>query len=57
VLVRLQQFALELRMRPIVLKSHPFFGVAGSDKMKKDDFLKPLENAAELGELLVEAVT
>ena len=57
VLLRLQQFALELRMRPILLKSPPFLGVAGSDKMEKDDFLKPLENAAELGKLLVEAVT
>ena len=57
VLLRLQQFALELRMRPIVLKSHPFLGVAGSDKMEKDDFLKPLESAAELGKLLVKAIS
>jgi len=57
VLIRLQQFALELRMRPITLKSHPFLGIAGSDKMEKDDFLKPLENATVLGKLLVEAVT
>ena len=53
----LQQFALEMRMRPILIKSHPFLGVAGNDKMEKDDFLKPLENATELGKLLVEACT
>lgn len=56
VLAALQQFALELRMRPITLKSHPFLGVAGTDKMEKDDFLRPLENAEALGKLLVEAL-
>ena len=57
VLVRLQQFVLELRMRPIPLKSYPFLGVAGNDKMEKDDFLKPFQNAETLGKLLVEAIT
>ena len=57
VLAGLQQFALELRMRPITLKSHPFLGVAGTDKMEKDDYLKPLQNAEMLGKLLVEALT
>ena len=57
VLAGLQQFALELRMRPVLLKSHPFLGVAGNDKMEKDDFLRPLENAEALGKLLVEALT
>ena len=57
VLSILQQFALETRMRPALLKSHPFIGVAGSDKMEKDDFLRPLENAEILGKLLVEAIT
>ena len=56
VLVRLQQFALEMRMRPILLKSPPFLGVGGTDKMEKDDFLRPLDNAAELGRLLVDAI-
>ena len=46
-----------MRMKPIPLKSYPFLGIGGSDKMEKDDFLKPLENATELGKLLVEAVT
>jgi len=57
VLVRLQEFALELRMRPIAMKSCPFLGVAGNDKMEKDKFLNPLENAETLGKLLVEAIT
>lgn len=57
ILVSLQQFALEMRMRPIALKSVPFLGVAGNDKMEKDEFLRPLENAETLGKLLVEAIT
>lgn len=57
VLVRLQEFALELRMRPIAMKSCPFLGVAGNDKMEKDNYLRPLENAETLGKLLVEAIT
>lgn len=56
VLAGLQQFALEMRMKPILLKSHPFLGVAGNDKMEKDDFLKPLENAQTLARLIVEAI-
>ena len=57
VLTRLQQFVLELRMKPILLKSYPFLGLAGNEKMEKDKFLNPLENAETLGKLLVEAVT
>ncbi|HUT03138.1 MAG TPA: flavodoxin family protein [bacterium] len=57
VLVRLQEFAFELRMRPVAMKSYPFLGVAGNEKMEKDKFLNPLENAETLGELLVEAIT
>ena len=57
VLVRLQEFALELRMRPIAIKSYPFLGVAANEKMEKDKFLNPLKNAETLGKLLVEAIT
>ena len=38
VLVRLQEFALELRMRPVAMKSYPFLGVAANEKMEKDSF-------------------
>ncbi|MBN1592092.1 MAG: flavodoxin family protein [Candidatus Coatesbacteria bacterium] len=51
----LQQFTLEMRMRPVLLKSQPFYGVAGTDKMEKDEFLKPLESAKEMGRLLVQS--
>ncbi|RLC47691.1 MAG: hypothetical protein DRH70_02785 [Candidatus Coatesbacteria bacterium] len=57
VLERLQEFALGLRMKPVLLKSHPNLGVGCIGDPEKDRYLRPLKNAETLGKLLVEAIT
>ncbi|MEO0098654.1 MAG: flavodoxin family protein [candidate division WOR-3 bacterium] len=55
VLEHLFNFALFLRMRPIIMKSYPYFGVGGKGDVKEDKDLNPIENAKFLGEQLVRA--
>ncbi len=56
VLEHLFNFALSLKMKPITMKSYPYFGVSGKGKVEDDKELNPIENAKVLGELLVKAV-
>uniref|UniRef100_A0A7C3UNY4 Flavodoxin family protein n=1 Tax=candidate division WOR-3 bacterium TaxID=2052148 RepID=A0A7C3UNY4_UNCW3 len=56
VLEELFNFALNLRMNPITLKSYPYLGVGGRGKIKEDKYLNPLKNAKLLGQLLAEAL-
>lgn len=56
VLEHLFSFALSLKMKPVIMKSYPFFGVGGKGKVEEDLDLNPIENARILGELLVKAM-
>jgi multimeric flavodoxin WrbA len=56
VLEHLVNFALSLKMRPVFMKSYPYFGVGGKGKIEEDTGLNPIENAKTLGELLIKAV-
>ena len=55
VLPRLLDFALSLKMRPLMLKDYPYLGVCGRGDLDKDKDWKPLERAEQLGRLVVEA--
>ena len=56
VLEHLLSFALSLKMKPVFMKSYPYYGVAGKGKIDEDEDLKPIENAKILGQLLTRAV-
>lgn len=56
VLEYLLSFALSLKMKPVFMKSYPYYGVAGKGKIDEDEDLKPIENAKILGQLLARAV-
>lgn len=55
VLEHLVNFALSLKMRPVFMKSYPYFGVGGKGRIEEDSDLNPIENAKTLGGLLVKA--
>ncbi|MEO0102789.1 MAG: flavodoxin family protein [candidate division WOR-3 bacterium] len=56
VLEHLFTFALCLKMKPIIMKSYPYFGVGGRGKIEEDKDLNPIENAKILGKQLVRAI-
>ncbi len=56
VLETLLDFVLRLRMKPIIMKNYPYIGVAGIGDVRKDEKLKPLENARIMGNLLVNEI-
>lgn len=56
VLEHLFHFALYLKMKPITMKSGPYFGVGGSGKLEEGKDWNSIENAKTLGELLVKAM-
>lgn len=56
VLERLFNFALWLKMKPVILKSFPHLGVCGKGKVEEDKEHNPTKNAKVLGELLVKAI-
>ncbi|MEO0097429.1 MAG: flavodoxin family protein [candidate division WOR-3 bacterium] len=56
VLEHLFNFALCLKMKPVTMKSYPYFGVGGKGDVKKDKDLNPIKNAKILAELLVKAI-
>ncbi len=55
VLEELFNFALCLRMKPVTLKSYPYFGVGGKGRIEEDKDLNPIKNAKLLGQLLAQA--
>jgi multimeric flavodoxin WrbA len=56
VLEHLLGFVLSVKMKPVMMKSYPYYGVAGKGRIEEDDDLKPFENAKILGELLAKAM-
>ncbi len=56
VLENLFNFALSLKMKPITMKSYPYFGVGGKGKVKEDKDLNPIENAKNLSEILAKTI-
>lgn len=56
VLEQLLNFALSLKMKPIFLKSYPYYGVAGKGRIEEDEDLNPIANAKILGKLLAKAM-
>lgn len=56
VLEHLFNFALSLKMKPITMKSYPYFGVGGKGKIEEDKELNPIENAKIVSKLLVKAM-
>ncbi len=56
VLEHLFHFALSLKMKPIIMKSYPYFGVGGKGKVKEDKDLNPIENAKNFGEILAKTI-
>lgn len=56
VLEHLLNFALSLKMKPVLMKSYPYFGVGGKGDVEEDADLNPIENAKALGKLLAEAI-
>jgi multimeric flavodoxin WrbA len=55
-LEHLFNFALSLKMKPVTMKSYPYFGVGGKGKVEEDTGNNPVENSKILGELLVRAI-
>jgi multimeric flavodoxin WrbA len=55
VLEQLFNFTLSLKMKPITMKTYPYFGVGGKGLIDEDKELSPIENARELGRLLAAA--
>jgi len=49
--------ALSLKMKPVIMKTFPYFGVAAVGGIEPKEGYDPAENARELGRLLVEATT
>lgn len=56
VLKYLLGFALSVKMKPVIMKSYPYYGVAGKGRIEEDDDLNPFDNAKILGELLARAM-
>jgi len=56
VLEHLLNFALSLKMKPVFMKTYPYFGVGGKGRVEEDKDFDPIENAKVLGRLLVKAM-
>jgi multimeric flavodoxin WrbA len=56
VLEHLLGFALSVKMKPVIMKSYPYYGVAAKGRIEEDDDLKPFDNAKTLGELLAKSM-
>jgi len=43
-------------MKPVFMKTYPYFGVAGKGRLEEDKDFDPIENAKILGQLLVKTM-